>query len=264
MYTHNLDPVLFNLAFIELRWYSLAYIFGILIGWWYGKKIISIRLESYPHNFELKLFDDLITYIILAIIVGGRLGYVFFYNFEFYLSNPLEIIKVWKGGMSFHGALLGIIIATYLFSKKNNVKVFFLLDIIACVAPIGIFFGRIANFINSELVGKVTNVPWGVVFPNIDLMLRHPSQIYEAIFEGVILFFILNKIIRRKNYKTGACACQFLILYGFFRVISEYFREPDIQIGYLFGLISMGSLLSFLMIIFGLIIFIYNRNKNES
>ena len=125
MYTHNLDPVLFNLAFIELRWYSLAYIFGILIGWWYGKKIISIRLESYPHNFELKLFDDLITYIILAIIVGGRLGYVFFYNFEFYLSNPLEIIKVWKGGMSFHGALLGIIIATYLFSKKNNVKVFF-------------------------------------------------------------------------------------------------------------------------------------------
>ena len=264
MYTHNLDPVLFNLAFIELRWYSLAYIFGILIGWWYGKKIISIRLENYPYNFELKLFDDLITYIILAIILGGRLGYVFFYNFEFYLSNPLEIIKVWKGGMSFHGALLGIVIATYLFSKKNNVKVFFLLDIIACVAPIGIFFGRIANFINSELVGKITNVPWGVVFPNIDLMLRHPSQIYEAILEGFILFFILNKIIRGKNYKTGVCACQFLILYGFFRVISEYFREPDIQIGYLFGLISMGSLLSFLMIIFGLIIFIYNRNKNES
>ena len=263
MYIHNLNPILFEIGGYGLRWYSLAYIFGILIGWWLAKILIDKKIQ-FKSGVDQKKFDNFLSYIIFGIIIGGRLGYVLFYNPSYYIKMPLDILKIWQGGMSFHGALIGIILVSIFFSIKEKVKSFILLDIVAIVSPIGIFFGRIANFINSELVGKVTNVPWGVVFPNIDLMLRHPSQIYEAIFEGVILFFILNKIIRRKNYKTGACACQFLILYGFFRVISEYFREPDIQIGYLFGLISMGSLLSFLMIIFGLIIFIYNRNKNES
>ena len=164
--------------------------------------------------------------------------------------------------MSFHGALIGIIIGTYLFSLKRNVPVFFLLDIIACVSPIGIFLGRIANFINGELVGKVTNVSWGVIFPNLDMLPRHPSQLYEAILEGIILFLILNILIFIRKYKIGSSSCIFLIFYGVFRIISEYFREPDIQIGYLFNLFSMGTILSFIMIVSGLVIINSFKRKN--
>ena len=210
----------------------------------------------------MREFDDLITYLIIYIIIGGRVGYIIFYNLEYYISNPLNIIKIWEGGMSFHGALIGIIIATYLFSKKRKISTFFLLDIIACVSPIGIFFGRIANFINGELFGKVTNFSWGVIFPTIDKLPRHPSQLYEAFLEGIVLFFILNILIFKKNYKTGLCSTFFLIFYGFFRIISEVFREPDPQIGYLFNLFSMGTILSFFMVLAGMIIFIFIR-KNE-
>ena len=160
MYTHNLDPILIDFGFMVIRWYSLAYIFGIILGWWLGKKIIKHILQQINLNFDIKEFDNLITYLIISIIIGGRLGYVIFYNLGFYINNPLDVIKVWQGGMSFHGALLGIIIGTFLFSKKENVPTFFLLDIIACVSPIGIFLGRIANFINGELIGKVTEVSW--------------------------------------------------------------------------------------------------------
>ena len=146
MYTHNLDPVLMDFGFIVIRWYSLAYIFGIVIGWWFGKKIISHILKNNNFKFEVDDFDDLISYLIFSIVIGGRIGYVIFYNFEYYISNALEILKIWEGGMSFHGALIGIIIGTHLFSKKKGVKTFFILDIIACVAPIGIFLGRIANY----------------------------------------------------------------------------------------------------------------------
>ena len=146
--------------------------------------------------------------MIVSIILGGRVGYIIFYNLEYYINNPVEVVKVWKGGMSFHGALIGIVICTYLFSIKKEIKLFLLLDIIACVSPIGIFLGRIANFINSELVGKVTNVKWSVVFPIIDSMKRHPSQIYEAILEGIILFIIMC-IISKKNYKIGTCSFFF-------------------------------------------------------
>ena len=264
MYTHNLDPVLIDFGLIAIRWYSLAYIFGILIGWWLGKKIIIHILKQINLNFNIKEFDDLITYLIISIIIGGRLGYVIFYNLGFYIDNPLDILKVWEGGMSFHGALLGIIVGTYLFSKKKNVPTFFLLDIIACVSPIGIFLGRIANFINSELIGKVTEVSWGVIFPGIDSLPRHPSQLYEALLEGVMLFLILNIIIFRNRYIIGTCSYLFLIYYGIFRIISEFFREPDSQIGYLFNLFSMGTLLSFLMIIAGLAILNILRKKNET
>ena len=263
MYTHNLDPVLFDLGFVVIRWYSLAYVFGIIIGWWLGKKIIKHILKDTKIKFNLNDFDDLISYLIISIIVGGRLGYVIFYNFNYYVSNPIDIFKVWEGGMSFHGALLGIIIGTYIFSKKKNIPTFFLLDIIACVSPIGIFFGRIANFINSELVGKATNVTWGVIFPLIDKMPRHPSQLYEAILEGFILFLILNILIFKKKYKVGMSSSLFLIYYGVFRVVSEIFREPDAQLGYLFDLFSMGTILSFAMTLSGFIILFFLK-KNEN
>ena len=258
MYTHNLDPVLIDFGFLVIRWYSLAYIFGILIGWWLGKRIILKRFQTL--NFNIKEFDNLITYIIISMLLGGRIGYILFYNFEYYLSNPLDVLKIWEGGMSFHGALIGIILGTYWFSIKKNITTFFLLDIIAFVAPIGIFFGRIANFINGELVGKTTDVFWGVIFPKIDNNIRHPSQLYEAFLEGIVLFFIMNLILFKKNYKTGTCSYMFLIIYGIFRIFSEFFREPDSQIGFIFGSLSMGMLLSLFMIFAGSILYL---KKND-
>jgi len=262
MFTHNLSPILFDLGFFSIRWYSLAYIAGIILGWWFGKKIIFQKFQK-THNEISEKFDDLIAYLIFAIIIGGRAGYVIFYNFEFYFFNPIDILKIWEGGMSFHGALIGIIAATYFFSKKKNLSPLLLLDVIACVAPIGIFFGRIANFINGELVGKITSVSWSVIFPSVDMNPRHPSQIYEAIFEGLILFIILNIIINKKNYLTGTCSYLFLIFYGIFRIFSELFREPDIQIGYIFNFITMGMILSLFMILSGIVLYKFTK-KNES
>ena len=263
MYIHNLNPVLLDFGFIVIRWYSLAYIFGILIGWWFAKKIIIHILKKTNVKFNLSDFDDLITYLIISLLIGGRLGYIVFYNLEYYISNPLDIIKIWEGGMSFHGALIGIIIGTFLFSVKKKVKPFFLLDILACVSPIGIFFGRIANFVNAELIGKVTTVSWGVVFPLVDMSVRHPSQLYEALLEGAFLFLILNTIMFKLDYRIGNCSCLFLIFYGIFRIFSELFREPDAQLGYLFNSFSMGTILSVVMVSVGLIMFAKFRKKNE-
>tara|TARA_B100001063_G_C16738326_1_gene543294 strand:+ start:560 stop:1354 length:795 start_codon:yes stop_codon:yes gene_type:complete len=263
MYSHNLDPVLIEFGYLTIRWYSLAYVVGIILGWWLGKKIINRVSKGINLEFNINEFDEFITFIIISIIIGGRLGYVVFYNLEFYISSPLDILKVWQGGMSFHGALIGIVLGSFLFSKKRGISTFFLLDIVACVSPIGIFLGRIANFINGELIGKVTTVSWGVIFPLVDTLPRHPSQLYQAMLEGVVLFFILNTSILKPNYKVGTCSYLFLICYGVLRIISELFREPDAQIGYLFNLFSMGTVLSFLMIIVGLYI-MYNLKKNES
>ena len=262
MYIHNLDPVLLDFGFIAIRWYSLAYIFGIVIGWWLGKKIVKNFLLNVDFKFDVKEFDDLITYLIISIIVGGRLGYVLFYNFEYYISNPVEIIKVWEGGMSFHGALIGIIIGTHLFSTRKNIPTFFFLDVIACVSPIGILFGRIANFINGELVGRVTDVSWGIIFPAIDMMPRHPSQLYEALLEGLILFILINTITLKHKYKVGLSSSLFLIFYGIFRIVAEQFREPDSQLGYLFGNLSMGATLSSIMVICGFVLLTILK-KNE-
>ncbi|MAJ85561.1 MAG: prolipoprotein diacylglyceryl transferase [Candidatus Pelagibacter sp.] len=263
MFVHNLDPILLDLGIISIRWYSIAYVLGIILGWWYGKKIIFKLKKKQNIDVSAENFDDLITYLIISIIVGGRLGYVIFYNPYFYLTNPFDIIKVWQGGMSFHGGLLGVITATYYFCKKNNLNLFVLLDVISCVAPIGIFFGRVANFINAELYGKVTNVSWGVIFPQVDELKRHPSQLYEALLEGLILFYILNLMVNSKKYMTSNCSSTFLILYGFFRIFSEIFREPDRHLGYIFNSISMGSILSMLMIILGVVIF-YRKNEIQS
>ena len=263
MFVHNLDPVFLDLGIISIRWYSLAYIIGIILGWWLGKKII-LRLNIHQNiNISLNKFDDLVTYLVISIILGGRVGYIIFYNLQFYIENPIEILKIWQGGMSFHGGLVGVIMGTYLFCKRNNIQIFATLDVIACVAPIGLFFGRIANFINGELYGKITTIYWGIIFPKIDGFTRHPSQLYEAILEGLVLFIILNKIIMKKNYVLGTCSYMFLILYGSFRIFAEIFREPDLQIGYLFNVLSMGTFLSILMIVIGIILFYFKKNENK-
>ncbi len=256
MYIHNLNPIIFDFGLLSLRWYSLAYLIGIIFGWWYGKKVISKINKYLDRNLKLELFDDYITYIIIAIILGGRLGYVLFYNLNYFIKNPIEIFFIWNGGMSFHGALIGIIISTIIFSRKFNFDKLILLDIVAYVAPVGIFFGRIANFINGELFGKPTNLPWNVVFPNVDNQGRHPSQIYEALLEGVLLFIILNFIIKRIPYKRGECSSLFLIYYSIFRILSEFFREPDLQVGYILNVLSMGSILSLFMLTFGIIMYL--------
>ena len=258
MFTNNFDPVAFEIFSLSIRWYSLAYIFGIIFGWVYCKKILIKDVTI------LKLFEDYISYLIIGIIIGGRLGYVIFYNFLYFLNNPIEIFMIWNGGMSFHGGLIGVIISSYLFSKKNKKDIFIFLDLVSIAAPIGIFFGRISNFVNGELVGKITNSSWGVFFPNYDDKLRHPSQLYEAFLEGIILFILMNLIFFNKNYKIGACSIMFLILYGFFRITSEFFREPDMQIGYLYGPISMGMLLSVIMILIGFLIYLKKKDETKS
>ncbi len=256
MFTNNFDPIAFQVFSLSIRWYSLAYIFGLIFGWIYCKKILI------KENTIKKLFDDYISYLVIGIIIGGRLGYIIFYNPLYFLNNPFEIFMIWNGGMSFHGGLIGIVISSYLFSKKNKKNVFIFLDLVAITAPIGIFLGRISNFINGELVGKVTNSDWGVFFPSYDDKLRHPSQLYEAFLEGIILFILMNIIFFNKNNKIATCSSMFLILYGFFRIISEFFREPDIQLGYLFGHISMGMFLSAFMILIGIIIYFKKKNEN--
>ena len=251
MFINNFDPVAFNFFAIEIRWYSLAYIFGILFGWIYTKKLL-IKDQNI-----IKVFDDFVTYLIIGIILGGRLGYILFYNIKYYLNNLLEIFFIWEGGMSFHGGLIGVIISTYIFGKRYEINKFVLLDCISITAPVGIFLGRLANFINGELVGKMTDVSWGVIFPNIDNNFRHPSQIYEAFLEGIVLFLIMNVLFFWKKYKPGICSCMFLIFYGTFRIIAEFFREPDSHIGYVVGEISMGMFLSIIMILAG--IFLYKK-----
>src|SRR6056300_1558297 len=257
MFINNFDPVALEILSLEIRWYSLAYIMGILIGWFLAKKFL-IGKNIYTR------FDDYITYVIIGLILGGRFGYVLFYNLGFYINNPLDIFKLWEGGMSFHGGVLGIIIATILFAKKNNDDIFEYLDVIAIVAPIGIFFGRLANFINSELYGKPTEVAWSVIFPLVDQIPRHPSQLYEAFFEGMILFIILITLAFKKSVKVGKCSAYFMIFYGTFRMLAEQFREPDIQIGYLFNFLTMGTLLSSFMILIGCLILLKFKNNESS
>ena len=247
MFINNFDPVAIQIFSIEIRWYSLAYIVGILIGWSLSKRIFISDLEL------KEKFDDYITYLILGIIIGGRFGYVIFYNLDYYSNNLIDIFKIWEGGMSFHGAVIGIITISFLFAKKNNHNPFTYLDIVALVAPIGIFFGRIANFINSELYGTVTNVPWAVKFIKIDDLYRHPSQLYESAFEGLILFIVLL-YFRSKNFsKTpGFISGLFLFFYSIFRFCLEFFRVPDEQLGYLFFNLTMGQIISFIFLLIGI------------
>ena len=259
MFINNFDPVATQFFSFEIRWYSLAYIIGILFGWILSKKI-------FISNAEIKIkFDDYITFLILGIIIGGRLGYIFFYNFSYYSTNLLDIFKIWQGGMSFHGGLIGIIISSIWFAKKNNQNPFNYLDIVSLVAPIGIFFGRIANFINSELYGIETNLPWGVKFIQVDDLYRHPSQLYEALFEGIILFIILLYFRNKGLLKTpGIISSLFLIFYSIFRFVIEFFRAPDNQLGYLILNLTMGQIASLIFLLIGILIITNYANKKES
>ncbi len=258
MFINNFDPVAIEIFSVEIRWYSLAYITGIFLGWILSKKF-------FLSNIQLKeKFDDYITYLIIGIIIGGRLGYVFFYNFNYYSNNIFDIIKIWQGGMSFHGGLIGVVLASILFAKKYNHNPFSYLDIVSIVAPIGIFLGRIANFINSELYGIETNLPWAVKFVKIDNIYRHPSQLYEALFEGFILFLILIYFRNRGLIKTpGLISGLFLIFYSAFRFIIEFIRVPDQQLGYLFFDLTMGQLVSIIFLLIGiyLVIMKYENTK---
>ena len=266
MIIHNFDPVLIDLGLFQIRWYSIAYIFGIIIGWMYATKIIKLTTTN-QYNFEqIKKsdFDDLIIYLIIGIVFGGRLGYVLFYNLEYYSQNFFEIFKLWQGGMSFHGGLLGVIISIIFFSKKTKINFFKFADIVSCVAPIGIFLGRIANFINGELYGKISTLPWSVIFPAGGNISRHPSQIYEAILEGVILFVLINYFALKKKllFKTGYISGFFLVSYSILRMLSEIFREPDMHLGLFFNYFSLGTLLSLTTLIAGLVIIMFVK-KNE-
>ena len=255
MFINNFNPIAIQVFSLEIRWYSLAYIVGILIGWILGKKI-------FISNSDIKeKFDDYITYLIIGIIIGGRLGYVLFYNFNYYSNNFFDIFKIWHGGMSFHGGLLGVIFFTIWFAKKNNQNPFSYLDTVSTVAPIGIFFGRIANFINSELYGVETNLPWAVKFIQVDDLFRHPTQLYEAFFEGLVLFLILI-YFRKKGFSKflGFISGLFLILYSIFRFIIEFFRVPVEQLGYLFLDLTMGQLISSIFLLIGIYLVI---TKNE-
>ena len=256
MFINNFDPIAFQILSLDIRWYSLAYIVGITLGWVYCKK----RLIKEP--YILGLFDDFITYLIIGVILGGRLGYALFYNIKYYLENPFEILMVWNGGMSFHGGLIGVIIASLLFSGKYKINQFIFLDFVALAAPIGIFFGRIANFINSELIGRASDLPWSVQFILIDNIKRHPSQLYEAFFEGVILFFLLRYFFKKNYLQTpGKISALFLIFYSLFRFFAEFFRSPDPQIGYLILNLTLGQLISVLFLVAGMFLFYLKNNE---
>ena len=257
MFINNFDPVAFQIMSFEIRWYSLAYIAGIIIGWLLCKKIL---IQKSDINEK---FDDYITYLVIGMIIGGRLGYIIFYNFSYYINNFFDIFKVWEGGMSFHGGLIGIIVASILFSKKHNQDSFLYMDLVSLVAPIGIFFGRLANFINSELYGTPTDIPWAVTFIQVDNLSRHPSQLYEAILEGIILFIILL-YFKNKDYlkKPGLISGLFLIFYSIFRFFIEFVRVPDEQLGHLIFELSMGQIISLIFFVIGIILF-YLKNENK-
>lgn len=260
----SISPVMLSLGPLEIRWYSLAYIIGFLFSWIYIKKLsLNKSLYDRKSNFDLKLVDDLVFYSVIGLIIGARFGYIIFYNLEFYLQNPLNVFYVWEGGLSFHGGLIGIIIAALYTSRIYKTKFLELTDLICVSAPVGIFLGRISNFINGELYGRPSSTLFGMIFPTADNQYRHPSQLYEAFLEGLILFIVLNisifffKTLSRPGYISGL----FLLFYGLFRFLVEFSREPDIQVGFIYTFLTMGMILSVPMIIAGIIIMIISSKK---
>ncbi len=256
-----ISPIAFSLGPIVIRWYALAYVAAFVIGFWLLKRLSR---SSSQVEMPKKSLDDLFTALILGVIIGGRLGYVLFYNLPFFIRNPLEIFAVWHGGMSFHGGLMGVMAAVFLFARKQGIKTFAILDMLAVVAPIGLFLGRIANFINMEVMGRVTMKPWGVVFAGGDILPRHPSPLYEAALEGVLLFVIMISLWHWTKLKerAGALSGLFAIFYGAFRIFAEQFRQPDAQLGFLMGdWLTMGMVLSAGMIIAGVFVFAVAEKK---
>ncbi len=252
------DPIALSIGPIAIRWYALAYIGGIVLGWIYARSLVKKeRLWGGPVPITLVQLDDFILWVTIGIIVGGRTGYVLFYNPVFFIQHPAEIFQLWNGGMSFHGGFLGCVAAVMLFARKNDISILSLGDITTAVGPIGLFLGRLANFINSELWGRTadSSVPWAMVFPNGGPLPRHPSQLYEAGLEGILLFAILAVMVRMGALKRpGLILGSFIAIYGLARITAEFFREPDPQLGFLWGGLTMGMLLSVPMIIVGAIL----------
>jgi phosphatidylglycerol---prolipoprotein diacylglyceryl transferase len=254
-----IDPVLVRFGPFAIRWYALAYIVGLVVGWQYLRWLV----QRPGWKITPEQLDDFLVYATLGIVLGGRIGYVLFYRPDFYFGHPLEIFAVWQGGMSFHGGLLGVVAATFLFARQRGLPVLEIGDAIACAGPIGLFLGRLANFINGELWGRVSDVPWAMVFPGAGPLPRHPSQLYEAVLEGLVLLAVLAFIIRLGALKRpGTVIGVFALGYGAARLFCEFFREPDPQLGYLWGGLTMGMLLSLPLMLAG-IAFLWAARRAE-
>jgi phosphatidylglycerol:prolipoprotein diacylglycerol transferase len=250
----NIDPVLFSIGPFAVRWYALAYIVGILGGWFYARAIVrSQSLWGGPAPLTVTDYDDFILWVTVGIIFGGRIGYVLFYNAPYFVEHPLEVFKLWNGGMSFHGGFLGCVLAVVLFARVRGISWLSLGDITCAVAPIGLFLGRLANFVNAELWGRVTDVPWAMVFPGGGPLPRHPSQLYEALLEGLVLLAVLAFVMRAGALRRpGTVIGAFALGYGIARFFCEFFREPDPQLGFLWGGLTMGMLLSLPLMLVGI------------
>ncbi len=254
----DIDPIAVQIGPLAIRWYALAYIAGLIGGWQY-----CLRLAKRPpHTVTPKHIDDFMVWATIGVVLGGRLGFVIFYQPGYYLANPLDILQVWRGGMSFHGGLLGVIVAMAIFAKRHGTGLLPLADIVAAATPIGLFFGRIANFINAELWGRVTDAPWAVIFPNAGPLPRHPSQLYEAILEGLVLFVVIAVLVYRRDalLRTGMISGVFLTGYGLSRILVETVREPDAYIGFLTFGTTYGQWLSLPMVLYGLYL-IWNARR---
>ncbi|MBH0239291.1 prolipoprotein diacylglyceryl transferase [Methylobrevis albus] len=251
-----IDPILIEFGPFAIRWYALAYITGLLFGWWYLRRLVETdRLwAGLPRPTALDI-DDLLVWITLGIVLGGRVGYVLFYNFDSYADDPLSILKVWQGGMAFHGGLAGAAVAMALFARRRGLRIRTLFDLAAAAVPLGLGLGRVANFINGELFGRPSDVPWAVMFPAGDFIPRHPSQLYEAALEGVLLLAVLSVVVWRHRglARPGLVTGLFGIGYGLSRIVVEFFRMPDPQLGYLAGgFVTMGMVLSLPLVIAGI------------
>jgi len=246
----EIDPVLFSLGPLAIRWYALAYVVGLLLGWLYVRRLNA----QWAKTMQREDIDDLLVWVTVGVLLGGRLGYVLFYNLPYYAGNPLAALAIWQGGMSFHGGLLGVVLASVLFARRRGVSLLALSDLLACATPIGLFLGRLANFANGELFGRTSDVAWAVVFPGGGPVGRHPSQLYEAVLEGLALFVLLWLLSRRPGAfaRRGELTGVFLVGYALARMVAELFREPDLQIGFLAGGSTMGQWLSLPMLAGGL------------
>lgn len=253
----NIDPVIFQVGPLAVRWYGLGYIVGILFAWWYGKRLVT-NPRLWPNGqppMKPEALDDFVLWAAIGIVAGGRIGYILFYDFARYIANPMDMLAVWEGGMSFHGGLIGVTLAMILFARKHGIHIWSMIDVIAAGVPVGLGLVRVANFINSELWGRVSDVPWAFQFPNGGPFPRHPSQLYEALLEGLVLFLVLRFLTHSRlklmtpRFVAGAFVCG----YGLSRIFVEFFREPDQQIGFLFGgWLTMGMVLSLPMVLIGI------------
>lgn len=263
----DISPTLVEVGPVAIRWYSLAYIVGILAAWWYVAKLLP-RTEALTGSpaMSRKQLEDVVVWAILGVVLGGRLGYVLFYQPQYYLHHPAEILSVWQGGMSFHGGFLGVVVATWWFCKRHGLRFFRVIDVFACATPIGLGLGRIANFINGELYGRPSDMPWAVEFPAGGYLARHPSQLYEAVLEGLVLFAMMAYLAWRTRSLAlpRVMSGVFLIGYGLSRILVEFFREPDAQLGYLLGgWLTMGMVLSLPMVALGVWLIHLARKAGE-